>query len=76
VLTLNDDGIVGVRTVDDDDTVRFKPVEILADETRGVWIGGLPDQVRLIVVGQEFVIEGEQVTPVTVAAAATSGDPS
>lgn len=76
VLTLNDDGVVGVRTVDADDFVRFQPVEILADETRGVWIGGLPDQVRVIVVGQEFVIEGERVNPVTTIAAAPSGDPS
>jgi multidrug efflux system membrane fusion protein len=76
VLTLNDAGVVGVRTVDENDIVRFKPVEILADETRGVWIGGLPEQVRLIVVGQEFVIEGERVTPVTAGIPAPSGDPS
>ena len=76
VLTLNDAGLVGVRTVDETDTVRFMPVEILADETRGVWLGGLPDQVRLIVVGQEFVIEGEPVTPVTGGNTAASGGPS
>lgn len=74
VLTLNDDGVVGVRTVDDSDTVRFMAVDILADETKGVWIGGLPERVRLIVVGQEFVVEGEHVTPV--AAADATGDPS
>lgn len=76
VLTLNGDGVVGVRTVDEKDAVRFLPVEILADETKGVWIGGLPDRVRLIVVGQEFVIEGETVTPVVATASALSGDPS
>ena len=73
VLTLNDDGVVGVRTVDENDIVRFMPVAILADETQGVWIGGLPDRVRLIVVGQEFVIEGERVTPVTATGAAAPG---
>ncbi len=75
VLTLNDDGVVGVRTLDDDNRVRFRPVEILADETQGIWIGGLPDRVRLIVVGQEFVAEGERVNPVA-AAADPPGDPS
>ena len=75
VLTLSDAGVIGVRTVDASDTVRFKPVEILADETKGVWIGGLPDQVRLIIVGQEFVVEGERVNPVTANNAAPSGDP-
>lgn len=76
VLTLNDAGVVGVRTVDETDTVRFKPVDILADETQGVWIGGLPERVRLIVVGQEFVIEGERVTPVAASNTAAPGDPS
>ena len=76
VLTLNDAGVVGVRTVDANDTVRFKPVEILADETQGVWIGGLPERVRLIVVGQEFVVEGERVTPVTTPVAAAPGEAS
>lgn len=76
VLTLNDAGVVGVRTVDDSDTVRFMAIDILADETKGVWIGGLPERVRLIIVGQEFVIEGERVTPVTAADKAAPGDPS
>ncbi|MBO6782898.1 MAG: efflux RND transporter periplasmic adaptor subunit [Alphaproteobacteria bacterium] len=63
-LTLNDDGIVGVRTVSEDDTVVFRPVEIIADEPGGVWLGGLPERIRLITVGQEFVIDGERVTPI------------
>jgi multidrug efflux system membrane fusion protein len=75
-LTLNDAGVVGVRTVDENDTVHFKPVEILADETQGVWINGLPEKVRLIVVGQEFVGEGERVTPVSANSGAPTGDPS
>ncbi len=76
VLTLNDDGLVGVRTVDDDDIVRFRPVQILADEPQGIWINGLPEKIRLIVVGQEFVADGERVDPVTVDLAAPAGDRS
>ncbi len=76
VLTLDDTGVVGVRTVDDSDRVRFKPVEILADEAEGVWIGGLPDKVRLIVVGQEFVAEGERVRPVLASSTEPSGGAS
>jgi multidrug efflux system membrane fusion protein len=64
VLTLNDDGVVGIKTVEADNTVRFRPVSTIADEPDGVWIGGLPDSIRLITVGQEFVIHGETVTPV------------
>jgi len=64
VLTLNDEGIVGVKTVAPDNTVAFRPVDIIDDEPEGIWLGGLPDTIRLITVGQEFVIDGEEVTPV------------
>ena len=63
-LTLNDEGIVGVKVVTPDNTVAFKPVEIIADEPTGVWLGGLPRKIRLITVGQEFVLDGERVTPI------------
>ena len=63
-LTLNDQGIVGVKTVNDENVVVFNPVDIIADEPDGVWLGGLPDSIRLITVGQEFVIDGEKVVPV------------
>lgn len=63
-LTLNDDGVVGVKTVNGDNVVVFNPVDIIADEPDGVWLGGLPENIRLITVGQEFVIDGEKVTPV------------
>lgn len=63
-LTLNEQGALGVRTVDATDTVRFMPVKILDDTPDGVWIGGLPDEVRVITLGQEFVTEGAKVRPV------------
>lgn len=61
-LTLNDEGTLGVRTVDGD-TARFVPVTILRDTARGVWLSGLPDAADVIVVGQEFVIDGRKVAP-------------
>lgn len=59
-LTLNDDGELGVRLAVDG-AATFAPVEILRDEINGVWIAGLPTEVDLIVVGQEFVIDGAAV---------------
>ncbi|MFV0473034.1 MAG: efflux RND transporter periplasmic adaptor subunit [Pikeienuella sp.] len=56
-LTLNDEGALGVRTVDDG-RARFIPVEVLKDEPGGVWIVGPPPQVDIIVTGQEFVTDG------------------
>lgn len=64
ILTLADDGTLGVRGVDETDHVVFYPVQILRDGLESVLVGGLPDEVRLITVGQEFVQEGQQVVPV------------
>lgn len=72
VLTLDAKGIVGVKLVDDSDTVRFVPVNILADVGDGVWVAGLPPGPRLITVGHEFVKEGQRVRPVPETAGARS----
>jgi len=72
LLTLSDDGQVGVRSVDGDDVARFLPVVILEDTPQGIWITGLPDRVTLVVVGQEFVIDGQRVRPVPMGAEAGS----
>ena len=64
-LTLDDQGRLGVR-VDEDGITRFKPVQLLAEDTNGAWVSGLEDTVSIIVVGQEFVREGRRIsaTPV------------
>jgi multidrug efflux system membrane fusion protein len=64
VLTLNDAGAVGVKLVDESDTVQFARVEIVRDSPEGMWLAGLPEHVRLITVGQEFVLTGQRVVPV------------
>lgn len=63
ILTLNDAGVLGVRSVDDQDIVQFHPINVLSDSNKGAWITGLPAQSRLIRVGQEFVKDGEKVLP-------------
>lgn len=64
ILTLNDKGQVGVKVVTADNTVEFIAVVILSDEADGTWVGGLPDTIRLITVGQDYVIPGQTVDPV------------
>lgn len=64
ILTLGANGEVGVKTVDDGDKVRFVPVEILREDSGGLWIIGLPEKARLIVVGQDFVLDGQVVRAV------------
>jgi multidrug efflux system membrane fusion protein len=62
VLSLADDGAIGVRFVGADDKVAFATVELLDDTPQGLWLGGIPDGARVIVAGQEFVKPGEKVT--------------
>jgi multidrug efflux system membrane fusion protein len=59
-LTLDDAGHLGVRAVIDE-RARFFTVEIIRDSTKGIWLSGLPDEVEVIVVGQEYVIDGRRV---------------
>lgn len=61
ILVLSDEGPVGVRSVNEDDEVEFHPVEILEQRPEGVWVAGLPEQVRLITLGQNYVEAGQRV---------------
>ncbi|QYK39790.1 MAG: efflux RND transporter periplasmic adaptor subunit [Paracoccaceae bacterium] len=63
-LTLDDDGKLGVRIVDGESRAQFVPVTILRDTPQGVWLSGLPDTATVILVGQEFVTDGVEVTAV------------
>jgi len=64
LLGLDTAGNIGLRTLSDDDRVVWHNITILDDEGSGAWITGLPDVVRIITVGQELVIPGEQVEPI------------
>lgn len=63
ILTLADDGSIGVRYLDAGNIVRFAAVTTIDEDTTGVWVTGLPDSTRVIVEGQDFVIEGTEVDP-------------
>ncbi len=61
LLTLDDEGNVGVKLVDASGAVTFFPAEIAASDQHGVWIAGLPETADVITVGQGFVREGDTV---------------
>ena len=61
VLTLNDEGELGVRAIVDDNKVDFLPVELQGGSRDRIWIGGLPEEFELIVVGHDWVKEGATV---------------
>ncbi len=60
VLTLDTEGVLGVRTVKDN-IVEFHPITILRDTREGVWVTGLPPSTDVIVLGQEYVEAGQTV---------------
>jgi multidrug efflux system membrane fusion protein len=64
MLALSDEGVVGVKTVDDDSRVVFHPTEIIRADGDSLWVAGLPERVRAIAVGQGFVRAGDEVRPV------------
>lgn len=63
ILSLDDEGRVGVRIVEDE-TVRFVPVTIISDGADGAWVTGLPETATVITVGQDYVKAGQRVKAV------------
>ena len=59
-LTLDDDGLLGIRAVEGDEA-KFYSIDIVRDSLEGAWVTGLPDIVDLIVIGQEYVVDGSKV---------------
>ena len=64
VVTLGDKGDLGIRTVGKDDKVAFFPIDLVDDTPKGLVLGGIPKDARIIVAGQELVKEGDLVKPV------------
>jgi len=58
ILALDSNGELGVRSIENGDTVRFLPIELLSDDGEQVWISGLPETAEIIVLGQDFVSDG------------------
>jgi len=59
-LTLNGDGVIGIRAAEDG-KAKFIPVDIIRDSAKGIWVSGLPAKVDVIIVGQEYVTDGRTV---------------
>lgn len=59
-LTLDDAGRLGLRLVEEG-RARFAEVRVIRDAPEGFWVAGLPETAEIIVVGQDFVTEGDPV---------------
>lgn len=74
-LVFSDAGQLGVRGADKDGKVRFIPLGLVDDGRDTVWVSGIDAPINLIVVGQDFVKDGDTVEMVP-AAPEAQGDAS
>jgi multidrug efflux system membrane fusion protein len=61
IITLSSEGELGLRVVGPDDVARFASVELIDDTPEGLVLTGVPEDVRIIVLGQDLVRDGEKV---------------
>lgn len=64
VISLDNSGQVGVRYLTGDNIVRFAATKTIDEDSSGLWVTGLPETVRIITQGQDYVSVGTQVAPV------------
>ena len=58
LLTLDEEGNLGIKVVNESGMVEFHAADIAMSSSDGVWIAGLPYSATIITVGQGFVNEG------------------
>ena len=58
LLTLDDEGNLGIKVVNESGIVEFHSADIAMSSSEGIWITGLPYSATIITVGQGFVNEG------------------
>ncbi|MEZ5778795.1 MAG: efflux RND transporter periplasmic adaptor subunit [Paracoccaceae bacterium] len=70
IITLSEEGELGLRTVDADGAAHFASVELIDDTPEGLILAGVPDDAQIIVSGQDLVRDGEKVNVKLVKSAA------
>ncbi|WP_281648345.1 efflux RND transporter periplasmic adaptor subunit [Parendozoicomonas sp. Alg238-R29] len=63
LLSLSETGEPGIKYLQDNNQVRFAPIDIVRTESDGIWLAGLDDKVRVITLGQGYVRDGDFVNP-------------
>lgn len=61
IITLAEDGQLGLRVVGADDVAQFAAVQIIDDTPDGLVVTGVPEGVRIVTAGQDLVSDGEKV---------------
>lgn len=61
VMALNERGELGVKTITNNDSVLFTPINMVKSDNEGVWLSGLGKEADIITLGQGFVRHGDKV---------------
>ena len=61
ILLLNDEGKLGIRIVSENKYAKFIEIIILEDSEEGLWVTGIPEEVEIVIQGQGFVEDGQEV---------------
>ena len=61
ILLLNDEGKLGIRIVEEGNLAKFVEIIILEDSEEGLWVAGIPEKVEIIIQGQGFVEDDQEV---------------
>ena len=61
ILLLNDGGKLGIRIVVNSKIAKFIEITILEDSEEGLWVTDIPEDVEIIIQGQGFVEDGQEV---------------
>lgn len=64
LLTLDQEGRIGLRYLDVGGVVSFIPADVVDESPDGVWIAGLPREALIVAEGQDAVKPGIRATPV------------
>ena len=70
-ILLNDKGGTVIRVLDSKQIVESYQVSAIGESDEGIWVTGLPEEVVLVTVGQNYIVDGEHVEPAFSANSAT-----
>ena len=62
ILALGNDGALGVKVINDENKVLFKEIQVIEDTSEYMLVTGLNEKEQLIIVGQQYVSTGEEVS--------------
>ena len=61
ILALGNDGALGVKVINDGSKVLFKEIQVIEDTSEYMLVTGLNEKEQIIIVGQQYVSNGEEV---------------